>query len=62
MDSDKVMVMEAGTMVEFNHPHILLQNSSSKFAKMVADTGRSTCDQLKRIARDCYQRKLSLPE
>lgn len=62
MDSDKVMLMEAGTMVEFSHPHVLLQNHSSKFAKMVADTGRSTSDQLKKIARDCYQRKLSLPE
>lgn len=62
MDSDKVMVMEAGTLIEFDHPHILLQNTNSKFAKMVSDTGRSTSDQLKKIAKNCYEKKFALPE
>lgn len=62
MDSDKVMVMDAGRMEEFNHPHVLLQNPNSRFAKMVADTGKYMSEQLKKVARDCYQRKLSVPE
>lgn len=62
MDSDRVMVMEAGTIVEFDHPYVLLQNSYSKFAKMVTDTGHSTGNELKMIARNCFERKLLLPE
>lgn len=57
MDSDKVLVMEAGTMAEFNHPHILLQNNKSKFAKMVSQAGNPLSDQLRRIAKQSYQSK-----
>ncbi|XP_044267576.1 ATP-binding cassette sub-family C member 4-like [Tribolium madens] len=62
MDSDKVLVMESGTMVEFDHPHVLLQNSSSKFSKMVAETGRSMSEQLRKVARSSYLKKHSVPE
>lgn len=62
MDSDKVLVMDSGSMVEFNHPHLLLQNHGSIFYKMVAETGRSTTEQLRRIARDNYERKHGVPE
>ncbi|XP_025836204.1 multidrug resistance-associated protein 4-like [Agrilus planipennis] len=62
MDSDKVLVMDNGTMVEFNHPYILLQNSKSVFSKMVAETGKSTTEQLKQIAKVNYEQKFGVPE
>lgn len=62
MDSDKVLVMEAGTMVEFNHPHILLQNNKSRFAKMVLQTGNPMADQLKKVAQQSYKNKNEVPE
>ncbi|KAJ8933695.1 hypothetical protein NQ314_013861 [Rhamnusium bicolor] len=62
MDSDKVLVMDSGTMVEFDHPHILLQNQNSMFYKMVMESGKSMSEQLKRIARESYLRQISVPE
>lgn len=62
MDSDKILVMESGSMVEFDHPYILLQNTSGKFSKMVAETGRAMADQLKRVARASYQKLHAVPE
>lgn len=62
MDSDKVLVMESGTMVEFDHPHMLLQNPNGVFYKMVAESGRALSEQLRKIARESYQRQLSVPE
>nr|CAD7423122.1 unnamed protein product [Timema monikensis] len=51
MDSDKVLVMDAGTMVEFGHPHLLLQNPDGHFYKMVKETGSPTAEQLHQVAR-----------
>ncbi|VEN35015.1 unnamed protein product [Callosobruchus maculatus] len=62
MDSDKVLVMDAGTMVEFDHPHLLLQNPQGVFYRMVAESGRAMSEQLRRVARDAFQRQLSVPE
>ncbi|XP_072393683.1 ATP-binding cassette sub-family C member 4-like [Diabrotica undecimpunctata] len=62
MDSDKVLVMASGTMVEFDHPHLLLQNPNGVFYKMVAEAGKGLGDQLRKVAKDSYQRTLSLPE
>lgn len=62
MDSDKVLVMDGGTMVEYNHPHLLLKNQKSMFYKMVAETGKSMTEQLKRVARQNYEKKHGVPE
>lgn len=62
MDSDKVLVMDAGTMVEFDHPHLLLQKPNGVFARMVNESGKATADQLKKVAYDSYQKKYSVPE
>lgn len=62
MDSDKVIVMEGGTIVEANHPHVLLQNTKSKFYKMVAQSGKSMAEQLKQIAKQAYESKHGVPE
>ncbi|XP_063223820.1 ATP-binding cassette sub-family C member 4-like isoform X2 [Bacillus rossius redtenbacheri] len=52
MDSDKVVVMSRGNMVEFDHPHILLQNAGGVFYQMVQKTGQRTS--LARIASESY--------
>lgn len=62
MDSDKVLVMEFGSMVEFDHPHLLLQKPDGVFNKMVTETGKALSEQLRKIARDSYQKQLALPE
>ena len=50
MDSDKVLVMDAGAAVEFDHPAVLLQNGNGYLYKMVQKTGRVMSDSLIRIA------------
>lgn len=57
MDSDKVLVMDNGSMVEFDHPYVLMQNAKGYFAKMVAESGNPMADQLKKIARETYKQK-----
>lgn len=57
MDSDKVLVMDAGRMVEFDHPHILLQNPEGVLRGMVDQTGRATVDSLTRVAQQAYKQK-----
>ncbi|KAK1124888.1 hypothetical protein K0M31_006238 [Melipona bicolor] len=54
MDSDKVLVMDKGRMAEFDHPHILLQDSYSQFKSLVKETDRAIYDQLVKIARQSY--------
>lgn len=40
IDSDKVLVLNYGTMVEFDHPFNLLKNTNGFFYKMVEKTGK----------------------
>ncbi|XP_021934289.1 multidrug resistance-associated protein 4-like isoform X2 [Zootermopsis nevadensis] len=60
MDSDRVLVMEAGIMVEFDHPHILLQNKEGHFYKMVKETGKAMAEQLHKAAEEvsCHANKI----
>lgn len=53
MDSDKVLVMDKGEVVEFDHPYNLLQNKG-EFFKMVEQTGPATSDFLHRVAAEVY--------
>lgn len=52
MDSDKVLVMDHGQLVEFDHPHILLQNEQNHFSNMVKETGIVMSTQLKQRAKE----------
>lgn len=52
MDSDKVLVMDAGTMVEFDHPHNLLKNKNGYLYKMVEQTGPATANLLRNLAAE----------
>ncbi|KAJ8980285.1 hypothetical protein NQ317_005204 [Molorchus minor] len=54
MDSDKVLVMDAGRALEFDHPHLLLQNKNSIFYDMVQHTGLGMSETLTRIAQESY--------
>lgn len=50
MDSDRVLVMDAGRSVEFNHPHELLKSSDGHLSRLVEQTGGATAAILKEIA------------
>ena len=54
MDSDKVLVMDHGQAIEFDHPYILLQKEQSHFNSMVKETGKLMYEQLKKIAEEAY--------
>lgn len=57
MDSDKVLVMDAGMMVEFDHPHLLLQNKDGFLYNMVQQTSRTTSEMLTKKAQASYESK-----
>lgn len=50
MDSDRVLVMDAGCAKEYDIPHKLLQNSLGVFTSMVDATGPQESEQLKKVA------------
>lgn len=52
MDSDKVLVMDAGKMVEFGHPFNLLKNKDGFLYNMVEQSGRVTADLLHCLAAE----------
>ncbi|XP_038209218.1 multidrug resistance-associated protein 4-like [Zerene cesonia] len=57
MDSDRVLVMSAGEVAEYDHPYILLSNPRSHFTSMVRETGDKTSAQLFEIAKASYLEK-----
>jgi len=60
MDSDRVMVIESGRIVEFDEPIELLQNGSGYFRKLVDQAGRNEANRLESLAEEAKQlRKLS---
>lgn len=54
MDSDKVMVMDSGRLVEFDHPYKLLNNPEGHFTKMVNETSEKMASQLYQIAKKTF--------
>lgn len=54
MDSDKVLVMDAGRVKEFDVPHLLMQQSDGMLRKLVDKTGAQTSRMLKEIAEESY--------
>lgn len=59
MDSDRILVMDAGNAVEFDHPHVLLQNTKSYLYSMVQETGQAMANALIGIARESYASRYS---
>ncbi|KAF5283716.1 hypothetical protein FQR65_LT13751 [Abscondita terminalis] len=54
MDSDKVLVMDAGTMIQFDHPHLLLQDANGVFYGMVQQTGKTMAETLTSVAKNNF--------
>ncbi|CAI6360542.1 unnamed protein product [Macrosiphum euphorbiae] len=54
MDSDKVLVMDFGKIIEFDHPYSLLKNTDGFFYKMVEETGKDTAYCLHSVASESF--------
>lgn len=52
MDSDRVMVMDSGNVIEFDHPFDLLKNKDGYFYKMVELTGRDVPNALHTLTKE----------
>lgn len=52
MESDKILVMDAGRAVEFAPPLALLKLQDGNFTNLLKQTGQESFDKLKRIAQD----------
>ncbi|XP_066260610.1 ATP-binding cassette sub-family C member 4-like [Euwallacea similis] len=55
MDSDKILVMDAGRCVEFDHPYILLQNPKGYLSELVRKTGTGIAAFLTKTAKQNYE-------
>ncbi|KAK4879973.1 hypothetical protein RN001_008119 [Aquatica leii] len=51
IDCDKVLVMDAGQIVEYDQPHVLLQNTEGVFYGMVQETGKTISQMLMGTAK-----------
>ncbi|KAL5284865.1 ABCC4.2 family protein [Megaselia abdita] len=61
MDSDKVLVMDAGQVVEFGSPYELLTKSEKKvFHGMVQQTGKAMFESLLKVAKDAFEKNQKL--
>ncbi|XP_060872043.1 LOW QUALITY PROTEIN: ATP-binding cassette sub-family C member 4-like [Metopolophium dirhodum] len=56
MDSDKVLVMDFGKIIEFDHPYSLLKNTDGFFYKMVEETGKDTAFFLHSVAFESFKK------
>jgi ABC-type dipeptide/oligopeptide/nickel transport system ATPase component len=57
MESDKILVMDAGRIVEFAPPVALLKLENGHFTNLLRQTGQDSYDKLKRIAEDYALKK-----
>ncbi|XP_031634337.1 probable multidrug resistance-associated protein lethal(2)03659 isoform X2 [Contarinia nasturtii] len=57
MDSDRILVMDAGHAVEFDHAHCLLQNENGFLTKLINETGTEHSQHLRDIALKSYKKK-----
>ncbi|KAF5283718.1 hypothetical protein FQR65_LT13753 [Abscondita terminalis] len=56
MDSDKILVIDAGVIVEFDYPHLLLQNRKGVLFRMVQQIGSTTSRTLLDLAKNTYEK------
>lgn len=54
IDSDRILVMDAGQAIEFDEAHTLLQNNASIFSGMVRKLGSQELRRLSGIALNKY--------
>ncbi|XP_029925836.1 multidrug resistance-associated protein 4-like isoform X2 [Myripristis murdjan] len=55
IDSDRILALDSGTIQEFDHPYILLQNKESALFKLVQQTGQVEAAALLQSARQAYR-------
>lgn len=55
MDNDRVLVVDAGQVVEFGHPFELLQSSDGYFKKLIEQTGLDEAALLTKTAQEVSQ-------
>nr|CAD7597267.1 unnamed protein product [Timema genevievae] len=55
MDSDRTLVMDAGNVVELDHPYLLMKNKNGFLYNMVQETGKSMAETLYKIAESNYK-------
>lgn len=58
MDSDRVMVLDAGRVVELGHPHVLLQQRSGHLYRLVEKTGDGSAKHLRYVAERSYHKRV----
>ncbi|XP_055303229.1 ATP-binding cassette sub-family C member 4-like [Sitodiplosis mosellana] len=56
MDSDKVLVVDAGEIMEFDHPFELIQKPDGFFKRLLDQTGSSTATALTLVAKESFDR------
>ncbi|XP_017568412.1 multidrug resistance-associated protein 4 isoform X1 [Pygocentrus nattereri] len=54
IDSDRILVLDAGRIHDYDEPHVLLQNQDGIFYKMVQQTGKAEAASLKQLAKQAY--------
>ncbi|CAG5933712.1 unnamed protein product [Menidia menidia] len=54
IDSDRILVLDAGKIHAYDEPHALLQDQSSIFYKMVQQTGKQEAAALLKAAKQAY--------
>ncbi|XP_028401691.1 multidrug resistance-associated protein 4-like [Dendronephthya gigantea] len=57
MDADRIMVLDAGRIVEFDEPYELLKRPDSAFSLMVTQTGKDSSLQLQRMAKNAHDNR-----
>lgn len=60
MDSDRVLVMDEGKVVEFEHPYYLLQDRESMFSCLVRQTGASMAQTLRLNTEKAYYKNINV--
>ncbi|CAH1643264.1 unnamed protein product [Spodoptera littoralis] len=61
-NSCTILVLDAGRLMEYDHPYLLLQNKRGYFRKMVSETGPSMASHLHKLAAQSYQNKQARDE
>ncbi|XP_071783118.2 ATP-binding cassette sub-family C member 4-like isoform X1 [Centroberyx gerrardi] len=57
IDCDRILVLDAGRIQEYDEPYVLLQNQDGLFYQMVRQTGRAEAASLLHTAKQVYMNK-----
>ncbi|PNF26812.1 hypothetical protein B7P43_G17381 [Cryptotermes secundus] len=58
MDSDRIVIMDAGHVVKFDHPHLLLTSKHDVLYQMVQQMGPAMAESLCKMAQASYKKYL----